>query len=138
MDNKKSFWGGKLGLVTALCLVVAFVCGTVALCLSLEKNRDVLLDTDEVIKVSADVKVENGTNVVSLTFRLEKAGYFFTDYKTEEKGGNLVVRLYGSVTKKDYSPDSTGAYTIKLPVDTDMDFIMQEGKENEAKLVDIH
>lgn len=136
-DKASCVWGGVKGKLIAACLVLAFVCGVLALAFSYAMHGDVLLDTEQVVVNSS---VDNGDNSVAVKLRLEKNGFFLSDIKTRKDGDKLFVKLYSSVTPSDkYKMDSTGHYVVDLSFDEDIKQIVQEGKnDDEATLVTLN
>lgn len=127
MDKTNSLWGGAVGKVLASLLVVALVCGALALAISYAVYGDVLLTQDEVVVSNS---ADNGDNSVSVKLRLEKPGFYLSDIKTERTEDKLMVKLYASVDKSDkYKTDSAGYYSVDFSFDADIKSIVQEGDD---------
>lgn len=114
MKEKNGVWGTYLGKFIALCLVLAFALGTVAVCMIYEQKRDVIVDLDDMPET--DRKLSKDDDNVTVKFKLNKAGYYFTGYDTYRKDdGELVVKFYASLTKGYYQQNEDGYYTVSIP-----------------------
>ena len=130
-EQKNYGWGTWAGKAVALCLVLAFVFGTIALCRYYERNRGLLLKTNEIM--SATYSEEN--NTVTMKFKVDKKGYSFSGYDSyindeDEKSHQLVLRLYASIVPdEEYTTDEEGFYTLVIPCDKTVKTIAQEGED---------
>ena len=132
MNKTKSVWGGVAGKIIATLMVLSVICGAVTVTLAYSVYGDSLLSKDE-IKVISSIDNKNGT--INIKLRLEKPGYYLSDYKTEKVGDKLMVKLYSSVREGDIKADSTGAYTLDFKVDTGVKSVVQEGPDGEEYIL---
>ena len=133
----KSVWGGVWGKVLAALIVLSVVCGVLALTLNWAVRGDVLLTKDD---ITVSNSVDNGDDTVTVKLRVEKAGFYLSDVKTEKSGDKLMVNFYATVEKSDtYKMDNAGYYSVVFPFDKDTKTIVQEGKDgNEYTLVTLN
>lgn len=128
--DKKAFWGSTAGRIVALLIVTAFVFGTVALVTYRERGRELLLELSEVGVQSSKTDDLGALNV---EFKMDKAGYCFSSYKLERKDGDIVIKLYASLTPSEYRVNERGYYTIVIKPQPEDKRLIQEGADGETK-----
>lgn len=134
--DQKAFWGSAAGRLVALFIVAAFVLGTVAAVTYRERDRELLLDLSEV-GVQSSSTDEMGA--LSIEFKLQKTGYHFSSYKLERNGGDVVLKLYGSLKPSEYTLNERGYYTIVIMTKSEDEKVIQEGKDGETKTwINVH
>lgn len=129
MSKREGPWGSYLGKIIAAFLVLAFVFGAAALCMHYEKHRSLLVDTADID--SAEYSLD-GSYVV-MKFKLNgktQKGYSFSGFETYREDGQLVLKLYSSVTEsEEYKRDENDFYTIYVPYTIEDKTLAQEGED---------
>lgn len=129
----KSVWGGVWGKILAALLVLSVVCGILAFTLNWAVRGEVLLTQDE---ITVSTSSDNGDNTVVVKLRVEKAGFYLSDVKTEKSEDKLVVSFYATVEKGEaYKMDASGYYNVTFPFDGGIKTIVQKGDDGDEHIL---
>lgn len=128
MTKTKGVWGTYWGKIIAFCLVLAFALGAVGICMVYEQKRDIVIDLDDMPEGERSVKEVDDKAIFK--FMLDKKGYHFTGFDVYRKDeGDVVLKLYASLTQGEFSKDAEGYYSVEVPIKRTDKKISIEGED---------